>query len=130
MPCSEVEPVNKEPTSPTVAAPSPSVSQRFVQLISDAGVFTEVINGHQQLSYTTGLLLQDIHTHLGVSWEKIPLLLVECSQAMFGPLDECALPFIHRSAETLRAAADRSAAKASEMSTEEFAAEKADGSGI
>jgi hypothetical protein len=96
-----------------------------MQLVRRAGSFTELINGHEQLSYTSGLLLQDLHTHVGISWEKMPLALVDFAQLMFGPLEDSALALVHRCPETLRSAAERATRAACENTRKRFSAEEA-----
>lgn len=61
-----------------------TVSDSVLQLVDDARVYYDEINGSQQLSLSTGTILMDLVAHCGVSREKLPLVLCLIVHMLFG----------------------------------------------
>lgn len=52
--------------------------------VESAGSYTQIIHGYNQLSLTSGLVVQDMVSHGGVSFRKLPLVLHLALTLFFG----------------------------------------------
>ena len=84
-----------------------AVGASILKLVSECGVYTDKINGQEQLSLTCGVLIQDLHTHCGVSYEKMPLVITDVLVMLFGKVDVESMEAIVKSSDTYALAAER-----------------------
>ena len=63
---------NKRKEEPTINVEKIAMGEKLTQLVAEAGLFTEMINGKETLSIVTGLLIQDLRTNCSSSLTKIP----------------------------------------------------------
>lgn len=61
-----------------------SIGEKLIDLITQANVLTEIINGKPTLSIVTGLLVQDLISNCGCSMNKLPMIISTVITMFFG----------------------------------------------
>ena len=83
------------------------VGKLLVETVEEVGVFLEPVNGCNQLSRKSAMVLQSMIVDCGVSAEKLPLALSLFLQLYFGNIDEESYAQLVRSTPTIQKAVDR-----------------------
>ena len=86
-----------------------SIGDKLLDLITEANVLTEVINGKPTLSIVTGLLVQDLISNCGCSMNKIPMIISTVVTMLFGLVATDAFRSIVRAPDTYSLASERAA---------------------
>lgn len=86
---------------------SERIGELLVDTVEQIGVFTEPVNGFEQLSRKSAMVLQSLIVDCGVSAEKLPLALTLFLQLYFGDIDPESYASLNRSTPTIQKAVDR-----------------------
>lgn len=86
-----------------------SVGEKVIELITEAGCYTETINGEGCTSIVTGLLIQDLISNCGCSVEKLPLIVGTVVTMLFGDVGDDKYSSIVKSHNTYALASERTA---------------------
>ena len=86
---------------------SERIGELLVDTVEQIGVFTEPVNGYEQLSRKAAMVLQSLIVDGGVSAEKLPMVLTLVIQLYFGDIDPESYASLIRSAPTIQRAVDR-----------------------
>ena len=98
---------NKEVS--TIKVEKITMGEKLMQLVAEAGVFTETINGKETLSILTGLLIQDLRSNCGCSLTKMPIIISTVLTMFFGLVDVESFTSLLRSSDTYSLASERTA---------------------
>ena len=85
------------------------MGDKLTQLVAEAGVFTDMINGRETLSILTGLLIQDLRSNCGCSLTKMPIIISTVLTMFFGLVDVESFISLLRSSDTYSLASERTA---------------------
>lgn len=108
-------------TRKTAAEPgTDSIGVRFLQLVEEADVYFALENGHKQLSLTTGLFVNDLVKHCGVSQEKLPLAFTLLLTMLLGNAAEEVAPALVLSGTTFDRAGEKASAVALDWNRRRF----------
>jgi nucleoside diphosphate kinase len=86
-----------------------SIGEKLIDLITEANVLTEVINGKPTLSIVTGLLVQDLVSNCGCSMNKLPMIISTVITMFFGLVNTDVFRSILRAPDTYALASERAA---------------------
>jgi hypothetical protein len=86
-----------------------SVGEKLIDLITEANVLTEVINGKPTLSIVTGLLIQDLVSNCGCSITKMPMIVATVLTMFFGLVNTDVFQELLRAPDTYALASERAA---------------------
>lgn len=100
---------NKRKEEPTINVEKNAMGEKLTQLVAEAGVFTEIINGKETLSILTGLLIQDLRSNCGCSLTKMPIIISTVLTMFFGLVDVESFTSLLRSSDTYSLASERTA---------------------
>ena len=100
---------NKRKEEPTINVEKIAMGEKLTQLVAEAGVFTEIINGKETLSILTGLLIQDLRSNCGCSLTKMPIIISTVLTMFFGLVDVESFTSLLRSSDTYSLASERTA---------------------
>ena len=100
---------NKTKEVPTIKREETTMGEKLTQLVAEAGVFTEIINGKETLSILTGLLIQDLRSNCGCSLTKMPIIISTVLTMFFGLVDVESFTSLLRSSDTYSLASERTA---------------------
>lgn len=100
----------KNPLAELMEEETNTMGNKLISLIKEGNVFTELINGRQTLSITSGLLVQDLISNCGCSVSKIPMIISIVITMLFGLVDIGSFKLLIKSCDTYALAAERTAA--------------------
>jgi hypothetical protein len=100
----------KNPMTELMEEETNTMGNKLMSLIKEGNVFTELINGRQTLSITSGLLVQDLISNCGCSVSKIPMIISIVITMLFGLVDMGSFKKLIKSCDTYALAAERTAA--------------------
>ena len=86
-----------------------SIGEKLLDLITEANVLTEVINGKPTLSIVTGLLVQDLISNCGCSMSKMPMIIATVLTMFFGLVKTDVFEELLRAPDTYALASERAA---------------------
>ena len=100
---------NKKNEEPAIKLEKITMGDKLTQLVAEAGVFTDMINGRETLSILTGLLIQDLRSNCGCSLTKMPIIISTVLTMFFGLVDVESFTSLLRSSDTYSLASERTA---------------------
>ena len=84
-----------------------SIEEKLINLITEANVLTEVINGKPTPSIVTGLLVQDLISNCGCSMSKMPMIIATVLTMFFGLVKTDVFEELLRAPDTYALASER-----------------------
>jgi hypothetical protein len=84
-----------------------SIGNKVAQLIAEAKVYTENVNGEECVSIVSGLHIQDLISNAGCSVEKLPMIIGTVVSMLFGDIGDANYSAIVKSHNTYAIASER-----------------------
>jgi hypothetical protein len=84
-----------------------SIGNKVAQLIAEAKVYTENVNGEECVSIVSGLHIQDLISNSGCSVEKSPMIIGTVVSMLFGEIGDANYSAIVKSHNTYAIASER-----------------------